>query len=92
MKEKVVLATAGSRGIGAEIARAFAAVGCKGIIGYRAGEVSANKLAAEMKAASVSITATVSLSSEVERSYLPAQTFRKGMQAALARLSNNRLG
>ena len=56
LKEKVVLVTAGSRGIGAEIARAFAAVGCKGIIGYRAGEVSANKLAAEMKAASVSIT------------------------------------
>ena len=51
LKEKVVLMTGGSRGIGAEVARRFAASGCKVVIGYRADAVSANKLAAEIKAA-----------------------------------------
>lgn len=51
LKEKVVLVTGGSRGIGAEVARRFAASGCKVVIGYRADAASANKLATEITAA-----------------------------------------
>lgn len=48
---KVVLVTGGSRGMGAEVCRRFAASGSKVVIGYRSDAASANSLAAEITAA-----------------------------------------
>jgi 3-oxoacyl-[acyl-carrier protein] reductase len=51
LKGRVVLVTGGSRGIGAGIARAFAAVGSRVVIGYRSGKAAANEVVSEIAAA-----------------------------------------
>lgn len=48
---KVVLVTGGSRGIGAEVARRFGAVGCKVAVVYRSGTDAAAKVVADIDAA-----------------------------------------
>ena len=45
MKDKVIVITGGSRGIGAGISRAFHARGCRIVINYRANDEAAEKLA-----------------------------------------------
>jgi 3-oxoacyl-[acyl-carrier protein] reductase len=47
---KIVLVTGGSRGIGAAIARRFAAVGSRVAIGYRSGTAAAEKVRGEIEA------------------------------------------
>ena len=49
LSEKVVLITGGSSGIGAQIARLFAAEGAKTIITYHISSESAHTLAGEIK-------------------------------------------
>ena len=57
LQNKVVLVTGGSRGIGAEVSRRFAASGSRVVIGYRSDRPSAQKLADELNGAGGSCVA-----------------------------------
>ncbi len=70
MKDKVILVTGGSRGIGFAIAKAFANQGCKVAINYRSDQQQAESALEELKTIShnvIGIQADVSEKSERER-------------------------
>lgn len=59
LKDKVVLITGASRGIGAATARLASEEGAKVVVNYNTGEEAAQKVASELKSESLSIKADI---------------------------------
>lgn len=66
LKDKVVLITGASRGIGAAAARLASEEGAKVVVNYNTGEEAAQKVASELKSESLSIKADITKTNEIQ--------------------------
>ena len=84
LKDKVVLITGASTGIGAAVARGFARVGSRIVIHYNASEAEAKAVAADVKrlgTEALLVQGDVMSSKDVER--IVGKTMDDGIQGAL---------